>query len=71
MESSRFPTEQEQFEIYKQAGGNAEKAVTIRTLDIGGDKNLPYYQFEKEENPFLGGAPFASVWICAMCSKHS
>lgn len=54
MESSRFPTEQEQFELYKQAAETLKKPITIRTLDIGGDKNLPYYQFEKEENPFLG-----------------
>lgn len=54
MESSRFPTEQEQFEIYKKAAEIMKKPVTIRTLDIGGDKALPYYQFEKEENPFLG-----------------
>ncbi|MBO5329076.1 MAG: phosphoenolpyruvate--protein phosphotransferase [Anaerotignum sp.] len=54
MESSRFPTEQEQFEIYKKAAEILKKPITIRTLDIGGDKNLPYYQFEKEENPFLG-----------------
>ena len=54
MESSRFPTEQEQFEIYKKAAEILKKPIIIRTLDIGGDKNLPYYQFEKEENPFLG-----------------
>ena len=54
MESSRFPTEQEQFEIYKKAAELLKKPLTIRTLDIGGDKALPYYKFEKEENPFLG-----------------
>lgn len=54
MESSRFPTEQEQFEIYKKAAEILKKPITIRTLDIGGDKALPYYQFEREENPFLG-----------------
>ena len=54
MESSRFPTEQEQFEIYRKAAEIMKQTVTIRTLDIGGDKALPYYQFEKEENPFLG-----------------
>lgn len=54
MESNRFPTEQEQFEIYKKAAEILKKPITIRTLDIGGDKALPYYQFEKEENPFLG-----------------
>lgn len=54
MESSRFPTEQEQFEIYKKAVEILKKPITIRTLDIGGDKALPYYRFEREENPFLG-----------------
>ncbi len=54
MESSRFPTEQEQFEVYRQAAEILKKPITIRTLDIGGDKNLPYYRFEREENPFLG-----------------
>lgn len=54
MESSRFPTEQEQFEIYKKAAELLKKPLTIRTLDIGGDKALPYYRFEREENPFLG-----------------
>ncbi len=54
MESNHFPTEEEQFEVYKQAVLLSEKEVTIRTLDIGGDKSLSYYEFEKEENPFLG-----------------
>lgn len=55
MNSTDFPTEEEQFEIYKKAaemlGG---RTLTIRTLDIGGDKGLPYFQFPKEDNPFLG-----------------
>ena len=54
MESRRFPTEQEQFLVYKKAAEMMKSTVTIRTLDIGGDKALPYYQFEQEENPFLG-----------------
>lgn len=54
MEGSRFPTEQEQFEVYKKAAELLKKPLTIRTLDIGGDKALPYYRFEREENPFLG-----------------
>lgn len=54
MESNRFPTEQEQFEIYKQAAEMLKRPITVRTLDIGGDKRLPYYRFEAEENPFLG-----------------
>lgn len=55
MENTHFPTEEEQFAAYKKAaellGG---KELTIRTLDIGGDKGLDYYTFPEEENPFLG-----------------
>ncbi|HEV3324115.1 MAG TPA: phosphoenolpyruvate--protein phosphotransferase [Puia sp.] len=55
MQSNSLPTEEEQFIFYKnilvRAGG---RAVTIRTLDIGGDKALPYLPLPKEENPFLG-----------------
>jgi phosphotransferase system enzyme I (PtsI) len=54
MDSTQFPTEEEQFIIYKEAAQLCGKELTIRTLDIGGDKTLPYYGFEKEENPFLG-----------------
>lgn len=55
MESSDFPTEEAQFEVYKQACELLDgKPLIIRTLDIGGDKGLSYYEFPKEENPFLG-----------------
>ena len=55
MENSHFPTEEEQFEVYKEIAKLCNgKEVTIRTLDIGGDKSLPYYKFDFEENPFLG-----------------
>lgn len=54
MEGSHFPTEEEQFKVYKEAAELCPQEVTIRTLDIGGDKKLPYYEFEPEENPFLG-----------------
>ncbi len=54
MEHVNFPTEEEQFLIYRQVlQAYAGKPVTIRTLDIGGDKSLPYYRFS-EENPSLG-----------------
>ncbi len=54
MEHENFPTEDEQFEIYRYVlNAYAGKPVTIRTLDIGGDKSLPYYRFS-EENPSLG-----------------
>lgn len=54
MENSHFPTEEEQFAVYKDAAELCPKELTIRTLDIGGDKELPYFEFEKEDNPFLG-----------------
>src|SRR3712207_554340 len=55
MNNDRFPTEEEQFEAYKEVAMALEgKPVTIRTMDIGGDKSLPYMQLPKEENPFLG-----------------
>lgn len=50
-----FPTEDEQFEFYKAVTIKSEnKPVTVRTLDIGGDKQLPYFDFPEEQNPFLG-----------------
>lgn len=55
MESDHFPTEEEQFDVYRQAAELlGERELTIRTLDIGGDKGLDYFEFPKEENPFLG-----------------
>lgn len=54
MENTKFPTEQEQFDTYKKAIETIKHPMIIRTLDIGGDKELSYYEFDKEENPFLG-----------------
>jgi phosphotransferase system enzyme I (PtsI) len=55
MDSSRFPTEDEQFEVYKAAAERMQdKPLVIRTLDIGGDKVLDYLAMPDEENPFLG-----------------
>ncbi|HCB90418.1 MAG TPA: phosphoenolpyruvate--protein phosphotransferase [Ruminococcaceae bacterium] len=54
MQSAHLPTEDEQFAAYKSAAELCGGEVVIRTLDIGGDKSLPYLPFEKEENPFLG-----------------
>lgn len=55
MGRSSFPTEEEQFKIYKYVLEKMEgKPVVIRTLDIGGDKELPYLELPKESNPFLG-----------------
>ncbi|WP_294975631.1 phosphoenolpyruvate--protein phosphotransferase [uncultured Leuconostoc sp.] len=55
MESDHLPTEDEQFEAYKAVVEKmAGKPVTVRTMDIGGDKNLSYWKLPKEENPFLG-----------------
>ncbi len=55
MENSRLPTEEEQYNAYKNVVLQAKgKVVTLRTLDIGGDKTLSYLPLPKEENPFLG-----------------
>ncbi|MBH1940234.1 phosphoenolpyruvate--protein phosphotransferase [Mobilitalea sibirica] len=54
MDNTHFPTEEEQYLVYKEAAQLSGPELTIRTLDIGGDKALSYYEFEKEENPFLG-----------------
>lgn len=54
MENTKFPTEQEQYDAYKKAIETMKHPVIIRTLDIGGDKELSYYKFDEEENPFLG-----------------
>ena len=55
MGNSDWPTEEEQFNAYKDVlEALGDRLVIIRTLDIGGDKKLPYYTFEQEMNPFLG-----------------
>lgn len=54
MNSDHFPTEEEQFQAYKSVAEKLDGPVTIRTMDIGGDKTLDYYEFDEEENPFLG-----------------
>lgn len=62
MDNTHMPTEEEQFEAYKEALETMQgRTVIIRTLDIGGDKDIPYMDFEKEENPFLG---FRAVRYC-------
>ena len=55
MDREAMPTEDEQFEAYKKVAEAMDgKPVIIRTLDIGGDKEIPYMGLEKDENPFLG-----------------
>lgn len=55
MDNTRMPTEDEQFNAYKEAAQTlGGKPVIIRTLDVGGDKDIPYLNIKKEENPFLG-----------------
>ena len=62
MDGTSIPTEDEQFEAYKLAAETlAGKPVIIRTLDIGGDKAIPYLGLETEENPFLG---YRAVRFC-------
>ncbi len=61
MEGIHFPTEEEQFIAYREAAKLIPEELTIRTLDIGGDKELSYFEIDKEENPFLG---YRAVRIC-------
>ncbi len=62
MDRDSMPTEEEQFEAYKAvAEGLKGKPVIIRTLDIGGDKEIPYMGIEKDENPFLG---YRAIRLC-------
>ena len=62
MDSIQMPTEEEQFESYKRVAETMkEKLSIIRTLDAGGDKNIPYLNLEKEENPFLG---YRAIRLC-------
>lgn len=62
MDSDSMPIEEQQFEAYKKAAlVLKDKPLIIRTLDIGGDKEIPYLGLKKEENPFLG---FRAVRFC-------
>ncbi|WP_192986454.1 phosphoenolpyruvate--protein phosphotransferase [Carnobacterium mobile] len=62
MDSPDFPTEEAQFEAYKAIlEGMGDKAVVVRTMDIGGDKELPYLTLPHEMNPFLG---YRAIRIC-------
>ena len=55
MDRDSLPTEEEQFQAYKAvAEAMGSQAVIVRTMDIGGDKDLPYMNLPKEDNPFLG-----------------
>ena len=62
LEKEDYPTEEEQFQVYKTVAQNmAGKKVIIRTLDIGADKQVDYFGLDKEENPALG---YRAIRIC-------
>ena len=62
LENTDFPTEEQQFAVYKQvAESMAGKKVIIRTLDIGADKQVDYFGLDKEDNPALG---YRAIRIC-------
>lgn len=62
MDSDTMPTEESQFEVYKSVAEKMNgKEVIIRTLDIGGDKELKYLKLEKDANPFLG---YRAIRLC-------
>ena len=65
MNSATLPDEERQFRVYRKIAGQMNgKPVVIRTVDIGGDKPLPYFPFPQESNPFLG-------WrACRIYEKH-
>ncbi|MEI2802365.1 MAG: putative PEP-binding protein [Trichococcus flocculiformis] len=68
MDSSDFPTEDEQFDAYKAVlEGMEGKPVVVRTMDIGGDKELPYLELPKEMNPFLG---YRAIRISALAGTR-
>ncbi|WP_334098812.1 phosphoenolpyruvate--protein phosphotransferase [Parolsenella catena] len=62
MDSAELPSEDEQFEAYRKVATALKGApVIIRTLDVGGDKEIPYLHMQKEDNPFMG---FRAVRYC-------
>ena len=62
MDSENMPTEEEQYNAYKEVAEKMQgKSVIIRTLDVGGDKELKYLKLEKEANPFLG---YRAIRLC-------
>jgi len=62
LDSNDFPTESEQFDIYSAAAEKmAGKEIVIRTMDIGADKQMPYFPLDEEENPALG---FRGIRVC-------
>jgi phosphotransferase system enzyme I (PtsI) len=62
LEKDNYPTEEEQFNVYKTVARNmAGKRVIIRTLDIGADKQVEYFGMDKEENPAMG---YRAIRIC-------
>lgn len=62
MDREKLPTEEEQFEAYKVVAEKLDgRPLVIRTLDVGGDKDLPYLDLPKEMNPFLG---YRAIRLC-------
>ncbi|ERJ13843.1 phosphoenolpyruvate--protein phosphotransferase [Haloplasma contractile] len=62
MDRTELPTEEQQYDAYKKVlASMGNKPVVVRTLDIGGDKELPYLDFPKEMNPFLG---YRAIRLC-------
>ncbi|MBM7556902.1 phosphoenolpyruvate--protein phosphotransferase [Halanaerobacter jeridensis] len=61
MDRDSLPTEEEQFEAYKEVAEKIDGPIVIRTMDIGGDKELPYLDMPEEMNPFLG---YRAIRMC-------
>ena len=71
MVRSEFPDREEQYSLYRRVLETfPDHPVTFRTLDIGGDKTLPYFSNPEEENPFFGlGGRSVSLWITRKFSR--
>ena len=66
LESGKTPSEEEQYEVYRDmAKALGGRPLTIRTLDIGGDKQVPHLDLPKEDNSFLG---IRGIRLCEPCS---
>lgn len=72
MDSAELPSEEEQFNAYRKVASALKGApVIIRTLDVGGDKEIPYLHMVKEDNPFMASAPCVTAWPIPTSTRSS
>lgn len=72
MDSAELPSEEEQFNAYRKVASALKGApVIIRTLDVGGDKEIPYLHMVKEDNPSWASAPCVTAWPIPISTRSS